>query len=428
MNGISRRSFGRLVGATGALSALGLGIGTARAQGGNGAHVVVIGGGFGGATAARYLRRRDPSLRVTLIEANRSFHTCPFSNTVLAGINTLDFIEQGYDGLEAAGVTVLHDRATDIDPVKRSVTTQGGQTLTYDRLILSPGVDMKWGAIEGYDEAAAEIMPHAWKAGPQTALLRSQLEAMEDGGLVIIAPPANPFRCPPGPYERAALIAHYLKTHKPRSKILILDAKDNFSKQGLFTEGWKALYGDMIEWVSASQGGKVLQVDTQAMSVETDFDTHQAAVINIIPPQKAGVIAEAAGVTNETGFCPVDPVTFESTLQKGIHVIGDACIAGTMPKSGYSANSQGKAVAAAVLALLGDAEPAAPSFINTCYSLLGPEYGVSVAGVYHVAEGKIADVEGAGGLSPANAPASLRKQEAEYTYGWYDSITRDIWG
>ena len=390
-------------------------------------HVVVVGGGFGGATAAKYLRRAG--VDVTLIEKNPTFATCPFSNTVLGGINEIDSITHGYDGLAGHGVQVVQDTVTRINATNKSVSLQGGTAVSYDRLVLSPGIDFKWGEIEGYDEAAATTMPHAWKAGAQTELLRRQLIAMDDGGVVGIAPPANPFRCPPGPYERASLIAHYLKTHKPASKVLILDAKDSFSKKGLFEAGWAELYGDMIEWVPFSQGGNVARVDPATMTVYTDFDTHQVDVANIIPAQRSNRLVDTAGLADGGDWCPINQLTFESTVQPGIHILGDASIAGAMPKSGFSANAQAKVCAAAIAALLRGDEPPSPSFINTCYSLVGPDYGISVAAVYRLnEEGSIAGVQGAGGVSPGDANAEFRKMEAEYARGWYASITADMFG
>jgi hypothetical protein len=271
-------------------------------------------------------------------------------------------------------------------------------------------------------------MPHAWNAGPQTELLRRQLEAMEDGGTVVISAPADPYRCPPGPYERASLIAHYLKAEKPNSKILILDAKDAFSKRPLFEEAWQTLYPGMIEWVPLSMSGKVVKVDPSSMTVSTDFATHKAAVANIIPPQRAGAIAQAAGVADETGWCPVKPETFESTLVPGIHVLGDASLAGAMPKSGFSANAQGKVVAAAIDAILLGKEPQSPKLINTCYSLAAPDYGFTVAGVYEAEGGELVSIEGSGGVSPTGAPASVRALEADYARNWYHTITHQIWG
>jgi len=251
---------------------------------------------------------------------------------------------------------------------------------------------------------------------------------MDDGGLVVIAAPANPFRCPPGPYERASLIAHYLKTRKPRSKLIILDAKDNFSKQRLFQNAWKELYPGMVEWVSLSQGGKVNAVDPATNTLITDFGNHAAQVANVIPPQRAGRIAEIAGAADKTGWCAIDPVTFESKSAPNIHVIGDACIAGAMPKSAFSANSQAKACASAVASLIGGRSPEAPKLINTCYSLIAPGYGISVAGVYQPRNGLFADIEGAGGVSPADASRDFRAREADYAQSWFATTTAEVFG
>jgi NADPH-dependent 2,4-dienoyl-CoA reductase/sulfur reductase-like enzyme len=310
----------------------------ALAQGAD-ARVVVVGGGFAGGTCARTLKRLNPRLAVTLIEAEptRVFTACPFSNEVVVGLRELGAQQFRYDKLGSDGIALIFSEAKSVDPQTRTITLADATKLTYDRLVLAPGIDFRWDALSGYGEAAAEKMPHAWKAGPQTLLLRRQLEAMRDGGIVIIAVPANPYRCPPGPYERASLIAHYLKTNKPKSKLLILDAKDAFSKQKLFQNGWAALYPDLIEWVALSAGGKVTAADAAAMTLTTDFGTHKADVANVIPAQKAGQIAELAGVADRTGWCPIEPVSFASTLQPNIHVIGDAAIAGAMPKSAFAA-------------------------------------------------------------------------------------------
>jgi NADPH-dependent 2,4-dienoyl-CoA reductase/sulfur reductase-like enzyme len=387
----------------------------------------VVGGGFGGATCARFIRRIDPRIAVTLVEASPTFTACPFSNLVIVGLRDLKAQEFGYDKLAADQVTVQISPATAIDTQGRNVTLGNGASLPYDRLVLSPGIDIRWDGLPGYTEAAAERMPHAWKAGEQTLLLRRQLEAMEDGGTVVISAPANPFRCPPGPYERASLIAYYLKTKKPKSKLIVLDAKDAFSKQGLFQAAWKALYPN-LEWVSLSSGGKVTSVDAGAMTLVTDFARHKADVANVIPPQKAGRIAEIAGAADRTGWCPIDPATFESKLQPNIHVIGDASIAGAMPKSAFTANAQAKVCAAAVAKLIGGGKPDDPRLINTCYSLVAPDYGISVAGVYRPADGQLKDVEGSGGVSPINAPASTRAAEATFANGWFSTITQEVFG
>ncbi|KGM30992.1 NAD(P)/FAD-dependent oxidoreductase, partial [Inquilinus limosus] len=365
---------------------------------------------------------------VTLVEPEERFTACPFSNEVIAGLRDLDAQRFGYDGLRREGVEVVHRSAAAVDARYRRVRLDDGTELAYDRLVLAPGIELRFDALPGYDQAAAEAMPHAWKAGDQTLLLRRQLEAMPDGGMVAIAAPANPFRCPPGPYERASLIAHYLKTRKPRSKLIVLDAKDAFSKQRLFQAAWDALYPGLLEWVPLSSGGRVTEVDAAARTLVTEFGSHRADVANIIPPQRAGAIARAAGVADQTGWCPIDPVTFESRLQPGIHVIGDAAIAGAMPKSAFAANSQAQVCAAAVAALLRGEAPAKQKLINTCYSLVAPGYGISVAGVYRPAEGLLREVEGAGGTSPLDAPPEVREMEARYAEAWFQTITGSVFG
>ena len=415
----SRRQFLKAAGKAAALLPL-----PALAQGSLG-RVVVIGGGFAGATCARFVKRMDPRVTVTLVEASRTFTACPFSNSVIAGLRDLTTQQFGYDKTAASGVAINFATATAVDTQARTVILGDGVRLGYDRLVTAPGVDIRWDSLPGYTEAAAERMPHAWKAGPQTLLLRNQLEAMADGGTVIISAPANPFRCPPGPYERASLIAYYLKTKKPKSKLIVLDAKDAFSKQGLFQNAWKELYPN-LEWVPLSKGGNVNSVDVGAMMLITDFDRYRGDVVNVIPPQKAGRIAEVAGVTNNTGWCPINPETFESTLQPGVHVIGDATIAGAMPKSAFAANAQAKVCAAAVVKLLAGQKPDEPRLINTCYSLAAPDYGISIANVYRPKDGVLVDA--GGGVSPANAPASFRAQEAMFANGWFKTITGEVFG
>jgi sulfide dehydrogenase [flavocytochrome c] flavoprotein chain len=388
--------------------------------------VVVIGGGFAGATCARAAKGHGAA--VTLVEPSATYTACPFSNEVIAGLRALEAQQFGYDAVRRDDIAVAAQAATSVNPQTRQVTLADGSTLGYDRLVLAPGIDLRFDALPGYNEEASKALPHAWKSGEQTLLLRRQLEAMDDGGTVVIVAPANPFRCPPGPYERASLIAHYLKTRKPRSKLLILDAKDSFSKQGLFQAAWKALYPGMIEWVALSAGGKVVRIDAASKTLVTEFGNHKAQVANVIPPQRAGGITQVAGAADRSGWCPIDPVTFESKLQPNVHVIGDACIAGGMPKSAFSANAQAKVCAAAVAALLRDAVPPAPKLINTCYSLVAPDYGISVAGVYRPANGVLADVEGAGGVSPAHAPPDFRALEARYAAAWFRTITAEVFG
>jgi sulfide dehydrogenase [flavocytochrome c] flavoprotein subunit len=389
--------------------------------------VIVVGGGFAGATAARFLRRIVANIDLLLIEPNAIFTACPFSNEVVAGLRDIDAQRFIYDGLVADGVRVMQTAVTEIDPAQRSVAF-GSNRLLYDRLILAPGIDIAWGALPGYNEAAANSMPHAWKAGEQTILLRRQLEAMQDGGVVVMSSPPNPYRCPPGPYERASLIAWYLKTRKPRSKLILLDAKDSFSKQKLFQQAWERLYPGIIEWVSLSDGGKVTRIDPATNTFETDFGSHKADVANVIPPQRAGAIAAAAGVTDRTGWCPIDPTTFESELQPKVHVIGDAAIAGAMPKSAFAANAQAKVCAEAVAALLAGATPQEPKLINTCYSLAAPHYGFSDAGVYHPTGGQLTEVDGSGGTSPLDASTEQRALEAKYAEAWFKTIANETFG
>jgi sulfide dehydrogenase [flavocytochrome c] flavoprotein subunit len=401
-----------------------------RAQGA--ARLVIVGGGFGGASAARFARLQYPELDVTLIEPKDKFITCPYGNLLLAGKRTLPQITHSYDGLAKRGVKLVRDTATAIDPAAKTVRVAGGRTIAYDKLILSPGIAIKWGGIAGYDEKAAEVFPHAWLGGngSQISLLRRQLEALPDGGVVGFAIPANPFRCPPGPYERISLVASYLKKAKPRSKILAFDAKDNFSKQGLFQDAWKELYGDLIEWVPLGKDGKIVRVDVKEKVLESEFGKkHKVAVGNVIPPQSAAKIAIDAGLANETGWVPVNARTFEAQKAQHIHVIGDANIASPLPKSGYIANSTSKqAVAAAVAALKGQPVPADPVYYNTCYSHVGDDYGVSVVGIFRPTDTGFQETPNSGGVSPRGPLAEKRDQrkaEAQQADAWYANITQD---
>lgn len=391
------------------------------------ARVIVVGGGYGGAIAAKYLRMADPAIRVTLIERNPVFVSCPLSNEVLAGERDIESLQFNYRGLSRRGIAVMGDEIVAIDPDQHYVRGRSGARYNYDKLILSPGVSFDFDAIEGMTpELAESTIPHAWKAGLQTLLLRRQLEAMPNGGVCAIVAPPNPFRCPPGPYERAAQIALYFKHHKPKSKVLILDAKDAFSKQQLFQAGWQEHYGDMIEWIPAAGGGAIEAIDAGSMTLTGLVEDFKADVINLIPHQRAGRVALEAGLADDSGWCPVDQQTFESTRHADIHVIGDAAIAGAMPKSGYAANSQGKVCVAAVAAAVNGEPPPAPSYVNTCYSILAPEHGISVAGVYELEDRKIVSVPGAGGLSPLDADARSRAIEVQFAIGWFRNITSDM--
>ncbi|MDX2507079.1 MAG: NAD(P)/FAD-dependent oxidoreductase [Gammaproteobacteria bacterium] len=432
MSGISRRNFIQLTGGAAAVSTMGFS--NILLAGKSAGNVVIVGGGVGGATAAHYIKRADPAVNVTIVEPNKDYYTCFFSNEVISGERSLDSIKFGYKNLESMGVKIVQDYASNIDAGKKHVVTKSSGNIPYDRCIVSPGVDFKWDTLEGYDaEVAATKIPHAWKAGPQTALMRKQLESMKDGGTVIIAAPPNPFRCPPGPYERACQVAYYLKNHKPKSKILILDAKDKFSKQGLFTQGWEKHYGygtdnSLIEWVKGAEGGIIEGIDAKTNTVIGSVDEYKGDVINVIPAQKAGKIAFNAGLVNDKGWCPVNQQTFESTKHKDVYVIGDSSVASPMPKSGYAANSQAKVCAAAVVASLQGKPAPHPTFVNTCYSLISPDDGISVAMVYNFDGTKIQKVKGSGGLTPMDSSEAMRKREARYAHSWFKNITHDIFG
>ena len=389
--------------------------------------MIVIGGGFGGASCARALRQLDPRLQVTLIEPKTFYFACPFSNEAIAGLREFEAQQFNYDRVAAEGVTVVAQTAVKVDAHARTVGLADGTSLGYDRLVLSPGISLRFDALPGYDEAAATKMPHAWIAGEQTLLLRRQLEAMDDGGVVVLAVPAPPLRCPPAPYERASLIAYYLKTRKPRSKVIILDAKDGFSQQRLFEQAWKELYPGMIERVALSQGGRVISVEPSTRTIVTDFGNYTADVANVIPPQKAGRIAEIAGAADQTGWCPIDPVSFKSKLVPNIHVIGDACIAGAVPKSASAAHAQASACAAAITSLMAGKPPEMSRLTGACFNTVAPGYAFSLTGVYAPRDGLFNEVEG-GGTSPLDAPREIRAQEAETALTWFTTITADTFG
>ena len=425
MTDLDRRDFMKFMGAAGTSTALGALGWSPAAYAGATARVVVVGGGFGGATCANYLRRWGPELDVTLVERNEQYITCPFSNEVIAGDIEMADITHGYDDLVGKrGVKVVHGEATDIDPVGKKVTLVDGATLAYDMLVVSPGISFRWGQVENDEEAAAEAMPHAWIPGRQTMLLRNQLEAMNDGGTVLILPPLRPFRCPPGPYERASLIAHYLKNNKPKSKLLIVDSNESHSKKDAFHEAWEKEYGDMVTWIKGTDGGNPIRVDPKTMTVESEFgETYKGDVINLIPHQQAGSIAFKAGLVADFGWCYVDQGTFESRNHKDVFVIGDSCVAGAMPKSGHSAASQAKVVASVIVSRSAGHEPPTPTYANTCYSLINPDYGISVAAVYRLQEGEIKRV--AGGVTKVGESDRYHAKEARYAKAWYKSITGD---
>ena len=428
MNPVNRRAFLKAIAAASSASVLTI---PARAHAGVKARVVVIGGGFGGATAAKYIKLMDAAIDVTLIEANQTYTACPLSNEVISGHREIESLQTGYDKIARRGVNVVHDFVTAVDPLKKTVATQGGRKLSYDALIMAPGISFDYTAVAGYSEDAVTDMPHAYKAGEQTRILKWQLQAMPDGGVFIISVPPKPFRCPPGPYERAAQVAHYcLHNGKARSKVLILDANDSFSKKGLFEQGWKALYPGMIEWVPGAGDGKVERVDVASRTCFTGLNEHQGDVVNLIPPHHAGQIAVRSGLANAQGWCEVTPMTMESTRHKDIYPIGDACIAGElpvydMPKSAHMAMTQAKVAAGAIVAKLNGLPAPQPYYVNTCYSTLAPDWGISVVHIYRVENNQFVYVKTAGGISPLDAPPLQRKLEAEYCVGWFNNVMAD---
>ena len=421
-NRIDRRAFSQsILAAAAALPMPALGAGLS-------ARVVVIGGGFAGTSCARTLKKIEPSIAVTLVEANKTFVALPMSNSVVAGLRKIDQQQFEYRAVVAAGIDVVIASVTAIDPQARQVVLADGKALAYDRLVVAPGIDLRWDTIPGYDRAASEKMPHAWNDGGQADLLRRQLAEMPDGGTVVMAVPVAPARCPPAPYERASLIAHYLKTAKPRSKLIVLDAKENFSMQRLFQNAWKKLYPGLLEWVPLSSGGQIVSIDVASKTIKTDFDSYRADVANIIPPQKAGAVTALAGVADRTGWCPIDPITFESRQQANVYVIGDAAISGSLPKSASAANSAGKLCAAAIGQLLTGARPQAPELASACYSLLAPGYAISIKGKYRPVDDQFIEIEGAGETSPLEAPQSRRTDEAKLADLWFTQITGEVFG
>lgn len=395
----------------------------ARAAGAARPHVVVVGGGFGGATVCRYLRLWDAGIDVTMVERSPSFISCPMSNLVLSGDRDLADNTFGYEGLERLGVRRVQAEVGGVDPAKRRIVLADGTQLSYDRLVLSPGIDFLWDTVAGMNEAiAAERVPHAWKAGPQTLLLRRQLESMVEGGTCLLSIPRSPYRCPPGPYERVSLIASYLKRVKPRSKILVLDANAEIvSKKGLFLKAWSELYPGMVEYVPNST---VVEVDADSKTVRTDFDDFKAEVLNVIVPHAAGRIAHEAGVVNvDRRWAGVDFRTYESTAVPGIHVIGDATSAAPAPKSAHTANNQAKICASALIAALrGQAPNPAPVSANTCYSFASPTEAMHVAAVYRYdpAKGMLVTAEGTSGVSGKRS-----EDEARFARAWAENIWRD---
>ncbi len=389
--------------------------------------VVVVGGGAGGATAARYIAKDSQgAIDVTLVEPTRTYYTCFFSNLYLGGFRDMQSLGHSYGTLAAEyGINVVHDWAVGVDRDAKTVTLAGGSSLPYDRLILSPGIDFVDGAVEGWDLSSQNAMPHAYKGGSQTELLKAQIMAMPQGGTYAMVAPPNPYRCPPGPYERISMVAHTLKEVNPTAKILIADPKEKFSKQGLFEEGWNDHYAGMIERVGPDFGGADVVVDPVAMTLSIDGDVNNVDVCNVIPAMKAGRIAEIAGIT-EGNWAPVNAVDMSSKMDENIHVLGDAAAQGDMPKSGFSANSQAKVCANAVRGALTGSTVFPARFANTCWSLIDTEDGVKVGATYEATEEKIAKVDGF--VSQTGESDELRAATYQESVGWYDGIVADMFG
>lgn len=402
----------------------------------NAQHVVVIGGGIGGATFAKYLRFADSDVKITVIEPNKEYITCLRTNDVMVDLHTLDELTFSYDTLRNQyGIQFLFDSVSDVDFDKKQVRTAKGEKISYDKLVVSPGIDFRFEDYEGLDaEVAASKVPHAYKAGPQTLLLRDQVQSMPQGGTFVLSPPAGEFRCPPGPYERASMFAEWMQKHNPTGKVLILDPKNNHSKFGPFRKGWERLYGfgtdnSMIEWVPLDEGGKVISVDPSRKVVKTAHGNEiKYDACNLIPNQRAGKIAQHLGLTDQSGWCPIQRNTFESEIQKNVYVLGDSSIADAMPKSANSANTQAKVAARAIAATLKGETPGNAIFSNTCFSLVGTRYGISVSAIYEVRDGLIKPKGKSAGVSPIIDSPAQASLEAVYQKNWHRTFVKDVFG
>jgi sulfide dehydrogenase [flavocytochrome c] flavoprotein chain len=410
-----------------ATTAIGPLAGVRRALAASRARVVVIGGGFAGASCALHLRALDPALEVELIDPDRAYVTCPMSNGALIGLRTLETLTVPRTGLEGHGVRVIRGRVASIDAERRRVYLSHGPARVYDRLVFAAGIRFLWGRPQGYTEAVAAALPHAWQAGPQTRILAAQIAGLRAGGVVAISVPAGPMRCPPGPFERASLVADHLKRRNPRAKVIILDANNHFPKQDVFTDAWRDLYPGMIEWIPVVDGGAVDRVDPGAMTLYTSRGAVRADVINIIPPQAPAQLAVEAGLASDHGWCPVDPEGFESTLVPNVHVIGDACIADPMPKAASSANAQAKRCARAIVLALRGRETRAEPLESVCYSLLAADRALSIHARFEIADGTL---KTAAATPPGTPPADPAPSaaEAQNAVAWYAGIVADSFG
>jgi len=414
------------------------------------AHIVIVGGGVGGATAAKYLKLFNPALKVTVIEKNPVYVKPYGSSEVLNQHAKMDDLNVSYDALRSKyGIRFVFDTVTGFDPVTRTVSTASRQKIGYDKLIVSPGIQLMYEAYAGYSEAVARTaVPSGWIPGEQTALLAKQLQGMRAGGTFVLAAPPNPYRCPPGPYERAALMTEWFSKHNPTAKVVIVDPKDSFVTDETMMLGWNRLYNfnlpedyvkkmsaevevkqhsvtSMLSWVRGKDGGRTLKIDARQMRIETEAEVIQADVINVIPPMKAGQVAMTLGLADGSGFCPVDRRTFASTLQPNVYVVGDASIADAMPKSGFSANTQAKVVARAIVEELAGRTAPEPLWENTCYALAGKDYGLFVADVFKIIDGKIARINGQGRYLPLNATPAQIRLGARYQQAWLRTFTAD---
>jgi NADPH-dependent 2,4-dienoyl-CoA reductase/sulfur reductase-like enzyme len=418
---LKRRSFL----ATGAAAGLALSAPAVLGQGRP--RVIVIGGGCGGATAARYLASEsDGAIDVVLIEPQRTYNTCFFGNLYIGGFWALEDTGFTYANVAKGGVNVIHEFAVGVDRDAKTVTLGSGATLSYDRLVVSPGIDFREDSVSGWSLAAQDVMPHAYKGGTQVALLKAQVEAMPQGGTFAMVAPPNPYRCPPGPYERISMVAWHLKQNNPTAKILLIDPKESYSKQTLWEEGWLAHYPGMIERVGPEFGAETVEVRPETMEVVIDGDATKVDVCNVIPAQRAGNIAAIAGLTNDAGWAPVKPADMRSAVDENVWVLGDASQQGDMPKSGFSANSQAKVAVMAIRGELTGSQVFPARYANTCWSLIAENDGVKVGASYEPTEEKIASVTSF--VSQPGEDAALRRQTFEESLGWYAGITADMFG
>ena len=386
---------------------------------------MVVGGGAGGATAARYIAKDSKgAIDVTLVEASKRYYTCFFSNLYLGGFRNYGSIGHNYYGLAVNnGVNVVHEWASSVDNAAKVLNLASGGSIAYDKLILSPGIALKYDSVPGYSPEAQSRMPHAWTSGTQVQLLRNQVMNMKQGGTFVMVPPPNPYRCPPGPYERVSMIAHLFKQNNPTAKIIILDPKAKFSKQGLFMAGWEKHYPGMIEWIDPDTHGGIKSINAETMEFETDLDTFKADAACVVPGQRAGTIAHSAGVT-DGDWAPIMPATMASKADANIHVLGDASVASSMPKSGFSANSQAKVAANAIRGELTGSRVFEPRFANTCWSLIATNDGVKVGANYTAGAEKIDVVDKF--ISQGDESADVRQATYEESEGWYTGITSDM--